>query len=137
MALGDSQRIADGINGTVFRPDLVYNKNTQKYVLWFNWVAADGTYEGYAAYTGDTPVGPFVRETTVVPLSHNNATFHAGADHGHVHIWRTQSHATTHKRNLNRFARNYVRSYRDDDMQRSSHAPRMRACRRLPPLRRR
>jgi beta-xylosidase len=63
--------------GTVFRPDVVFNRNTGKYVLFWNQVAPNGTYLGFIAATADAPQGPF---TIVgpVPLTHSNDTYHAG-----------------------------------------------------------
>lgn len=37
--------------GTIFRPDAIWNPVTQNVVLWYNWLNAQGVYEGYAAYT--------------------------------------------------------------------------------------
>ena len=67
--------------GTLFRPDVVYNQKTKQYVLWWNWVASNGTYMGYAAATSASPAGPFVLKTAQTNLTRNNATFHAGDGH--------------------------------------------------------
>ena len=64
--------------GTVFRPDVAYNANTGLYVMWWNWVATNGSYMGYATSTSPTPEGPFALVQEVVQLSHANATYHAG-----------------------------------------------------------
>jgi hypothetical protein len=69
--------VAQRPSGTVFRPDLVFNPNTHKFVLWWNWVAANGTYMGYAAATADAVAGPYTFQKPVVPLTFNNATWHA------------------------------------------------------------
>ena len=67
--------------GTVFRPDVVYNNNTKLYVMWWNWVSAAGQYMGYASSTSPNPEGPFTLVQEVVPLTHSNATYHAGDWH--------------------------------------------------------
>jgi hypothetical protein len=40
-----------------------------KQVLWFNWLDAQGHYEGYAAYTAPTPAGPYTRVRNQVNTS--------------------------------------------------------------------
>lgn len=55
--------------GTVFRPDVVYNAKTSLYVLWQNWVAQNGSYMGFAAFTSPDPAGPFTLVADVVPLT--------------------------------------------------------------------
>jgi hypothetical protein len=49
-----------------FRPYVVYNKQTRKYVLWYN---ADGKM-GVA--TADRPAGPFTEQSGDVPLKHKD-----------------------------------------------------------------
>ena len=70
--------------GTVFRPDLIYNSNTGLFVLWYNWVAANGTYMGFAAYTSPTISGTYTLQKEVVQLTHANSTYHAGDFHLYV-----------------------------------------------------
>jgi hypothetical protein len=67
--------------GTLFRPDIVYNPNTHLYVRWWNYVALNGTYMGYAAATSSQPEGPFTLQVNIVNLTRNNATSHAGDYH--------------------------------------------------------
>ena len=64
--------------GTVFRPSVVFNFVTSKWVLWWNQVAPNGTYLGYIAATADSPAGPFTNLTVVQGLTASNATWHAG-----------------------------------------------------------
>ena len=54
-------------SGYYFRPHVIYNKKTQKYVLWYNWypVLWDGKF-GVAV--SDTPEGPFQRIGTDVQV---------------------------------------------------------------------
>lgn len=48
---------------TCFRPHILYNPNTSKYVLWTN----DGSVRGnFRVYTSDSPTGPFTEQ----PLPH-------------------------------------------------------------------
>lgn len=74
VALAPDQRPA----GVVFRPSAIWNPNTNKVVLYINWVNPQGVYEGYAAFTSPSPAGPFTMQSTVVPLPINNATSHCG-----------------------------------------------------------
>ena len=55
--------------GTIYRPDATWNPNTNETVLWFNWLDAQGHYEGYAAYTAPTPAGPYTRVRNQVNTS--------------------------------------------------------------------
>lgn len=71
--------------GTIFRPDLSFVKSTGTYVLWWNWVAKNGSYMGYAAATASTPAGPFTLQVDVVPgLVANNHSWHGGDYHRFV-----------------------------------------------------
>jgi len=67
--------------GIVFRPSATYSIFTEQYILYWNWVAKNGTYMGYAAATSSTPAGPFTIKTDVVNVTLNNATWHAGDFH--------------------------------------------------------
>lgn len=67
--------------GTIFRPDAVWNPNTNEVVLWYNWLNAQGVYEGYAAYTAPTPAGPYTRMREAVNVSMQNATENCGDFH--------------------------------------------------------
>jgi hypothetical protein len=54
-----------------YRPYVVFNPGTRKYVLWYNWYPNSKEWfgrEGVA--TSDTPVGPFKIATPSVQLSH-------------------------------------------------------------------
>ena len=54
--------------GTYFRPYVVFNPTTQKYVLWFNWYPQ--LWEGQIGVAvSDTPVGPFSIVNADVQLS--------------------------------------------------------------------
>lgn len=64
--------------GTLYRPDAIYNPNTNNVVLWHNWVHPDGTYAGYAAYTAPDPEGPYTLQRNVTNVSVNNETWHCG-----------------------------------------------------------
>jgi hypothetical protein len=42
-AVGEANRV----DGTIFRPDGIWNPNTQEVVLWYNWLNAAGQYMGF------------------------------------------------------------------------------------------
>lgn len=48
------------VNGC-FRPKVIYNQSTSKYVLWFNNTSLAS---GYTVMTSDSPIGPFTNATT-------------------------------------------------------------------------
>lgn len=55
-------------DGVYYRPYVVYNANTHKYVLWFNWYPK--LWNGQVGVaTSDTPIGPFTIENPNVQLS--------------------------------------------------------------------
>jgi hypothetical protein len=58
--------------GVYYRPHVIYNQKTQKYVLWFNWYPQlwDGQF-GVA--TSDTPIGPFEILNDNVQMSRSEA----------------------------------------------------------------
>ena len=61
----DGELIESPPDGVYYRPYVVYNRNTRKYVLWYNWYPK--LWEGKVGVAvSDTPVGPFkVVETAV------------------------------------------------------------------------
>ena len=67
--------------GTIYRPDGIWNPNTQEMVIWYNWLNSQGVYEGYAAYTAPTPAGPFTRQRAVVNVTIQNSTEDCGDFH--------------------------------------------------------
>lgn len=55
-------------DGVYYRPYVVHNKKTGKYVLWYNWYAI--LWEGqYGVATSDSPQGPFVIQNGNVKVS--------------------------------------------------------------------
>jgi len=58
-------------DGVYYRPYVIYNRRTHKYILWYNWYKKlwDGEI-GVA--TSETPVGPFTIQNTHVQLSQAN-----------------------------------------------------------------
>jgi hypothetical protein len=60
-ALPDDQRPY----GIYFRPKVIYNKNTKKYILWVNHLPEDSTplaaygKAGYTVAVSESPEGPF------------------------------------------------------------------------------
>ena len=67
--------------GTIYRPDAIWNPHTQQVVLWYNWLYANGSYAGYAAYTAPHPAGPYTRARDIVNTSMQNATEQCGDFH--------------------------------------------------------
>jgi hypothetical protein len=67
--------------GTIYRPDAIWNPNTNQVVLWYNWLNPQGVYEGYAAYTAPSPVGPYTRVRDSVNVTMQNATEQCGDFH--------------------------------------------------------
>jgi hypothetical protein len=76
-AIAESQRPA----GVIYRPDGIFNPNTNSWVLYWNFVYPNGTYGGYIAATSPAPEGPFSLQTIDVNVSTNNATWHCGDFH--------------------------------------------------------
>ena len=72
-AVSEAQRV----DGTIFRPDGIWNPNTNTWVLWYN--APD--YVGYSAYTAPSPAGPYTRQRIAVNVSIVNSTQHCGDFH--------------------------------------------------------
>jgi len=61
-----------------FRPHVIYNKKTKRYVLWIN------VYDnrvGYRVFTAESPIGPFI-EQTEPKLAVNNDAAMAGLNNG-------------------------------------------------------
>src|SRR4051812_46434682 len=64
----DGELIQDQPVGVFYRPYVVYNAATKKYVLWFNWYPQ--LWDGFmGAATSDSPVGPFKIESLDIKLS--------------------------------------------------------------------
>lgn len=54
-------------DGIYYRPYIVYNAHTRKYVLWYNWYPK--LWDGRVGVAeSDTPVGPFTIVNTQVPV---------------------------------------------------------------------
>jgi Glycosyl hydrolases family 43 len=54
--------------GTYYRPKVIFNEQTRKYVLWYNWYPV--LWEGrYGVAVADRPTGPFVVVNSEVKLS--------------------------------------------------------------------
>jgi hypothetical protein len=56
----------------LFRPSVVWNRVTRRFVLWVNFVNESAGLHGYAALTSSTPAGPFEPRVPAVNLT--NAT---------------------------------------------------------------
>ena len=72
------QSRCDGKTYGCFRPHVIYNKTTKRYVLWIN--VYDNVI-GYRVFTSKTPVGPFI-ETAEPQLAVNNNMPAAGLNNG-------------------------------------------------------
>ena len=60
-------------SGIYFRPNVVFNPNTRKYVLWYNWYSNSVTWIGHdGVATSDTPIGPFKIANANVQLAHSS-----------------------------------------------------------------
>src|SRR5262245_42526772 len=71
----ENELLKEPPNGVYYRPYVVYNARTRKYVLWYNWYPK--LWEGqYGVATSDTPEGPFVIRNTRVRVS--QAAWHPG-----------------------------------------------------------
>jgi hypothetical protein len=60
---GDITRVYDSLplQGMYFRPHVIFNKRTGKYVLWYNWYPAGTNWNGkFGVAQSDNPWGPFV-----------------------------------------------------------------------------
>jgi len=54
----DGELIESPPDGVYYRPYVIYNRNTRKYILWYNWLPK--LWEGKVGVAvSDTPVGPF------------------------------------------------------------------------------
>ncbi len=57
---GDITSVVDSLWGMYFRPHVVYNALTRKYVLWYNWYPRGLGWTGqFGVATADKPWGPF------------------------------------------------------------------------------
>ncbi len=64
----DGELLESPPDGVYYRPYVVYNPNTRKYVLWYNWYPK--LWEGKVGVAiSDTPVGPFKVVQTAVKVS--------------------------------------------------------------------
>ena len=66
-----------------FRPHVIHNASTGRYVLWIN--VYDNSV-GYRVFTSTSPTGPFT-ETTVPTLAVNNNAPVAGVNNGDETVW--------------------------------------------------
>jgi hypothetical protein len=64
----EGELLEDPPDGVYYRPYVVFNKSTGKYVLWYNWYAT--LWNGqYGVATSDTPQGPFVIQNDNVKVA--------------------------------------------------------------------
>ena len=72
-AISEKQRV----DGTIFRPDGIWNPNTNTWVIWYN----APNYAGYSAYTATSPAGPYTLARAAVNVTIVNSTQHCGDFH--------------------------------------------------------
>ncbi|WP_375481631.1 family 43 glycosylhydrolase [uncultured Jatrophihabitans sp.] len=77
------QQACNGSTYGCFRPHVVYNAHTRRYVLWFN--SYDNTVD-YHVFTAARPTGPFV-EAPKPTLAINKAASPTGADNGDENLF--------------------------------------------------
>lgn len=59
----------DSLTGMYFRPHVVYNKRTGKYVLWYNWYPKGQNWNGqFGNAVSNNPWGPFVVNNAYVTI---------------------------------------------------------------------
>jgi hypothetical protein len=64
---GDIIDVMDSVWGMYFRPHVVFDANTGKYVLWFNWYPRGADWAGrFGVATADQPWGPFTVQNSNV-----------------------------------------------------------------------
>jgi hypothetical protein len=65
--------LKDRPDAIYYRPYVVFNPNTHKYVLWYNWYPDRYHWVGHEGVAiGDTPVGPFTTVNSDVRLAYPN-----------------------------------------------------------------
>ena len=65
----EGKLLADAPSGVYYRPHVIYNKNTKKYILWYNWNPV--LWEGKTGVAvSDKPTGPFKIINPDVKLKH-------------------------------------------------------------------
>ena len=63
--------LSDQPEGIHYRPHVIYNKKTRKYVLWYNWYPT--LWNGqFAVATSDSPTGPFVIQNDNVQMANSS-----------------------------------------------------------------
>ena len=67
----EGELLKDRPTGVYYRPCVVFNPNTRKYVLWYNWYPKKWNGQAGVAIS-DSPVGPFTIVNPNVPLAHSN-----------------------------------------------------------------
>jgi MYXO-CTERM domain-containing protein len=71
---GDIMNAMDSEWGMYFRPHVVFNPNTGKYVLWYNWYPRGANWTGrFGVATADQPWGPFTVQNANVHFPQGNS----------------------------------------------------------------
>ena len=71
---GDITEVMDSQWGMYFRPHVVFDANTGKYVLWFNWYPRGANWAGqFGVATADQPWGPFTVQSSNVKFPQGNS----------------------------------------------------------------
>jgi hypothetical protein len=66
----EGEILSKKINGICYRPHVVYNAATKKYVLWYNWYPSLWAGQ-FSVAVADKPTGPFVVENDNVTVKHS------------------------------------------------------------------
>lgn len=67
----EGKLIPDAPEGVYYRPHVIFNKATKKYVLWYNWYPTLWTGQ-FGVATSDNPEGPFKIENLDVKVKHTD-----------------------------------------------------------------
>ena len=101
------------IRGIMFCPKVIYNRKTQLYVLWINWLDANGGFSKayYGVATSTTPFGPFtltnLNVTTVAYLNTGDFAFFEEADGSAAYIIYTGNINNGHHMSIERLTDDY------------------------------
>ena len=98
--------------GLIFRPDAIFNENTQTWVLWYNWAGQGGNV--YVTATSKSPYGPYqgFTQSNCTDQTWTGGDFHLFTDssnQGYV-IWTGMSKAPgmDHKIRISRLTPDFL-----------------------------
>ena len=103
---GDITTVMDSTPGMYFRPHVVFNPGTKKYVLWYNWYARGTDWAGrFGVATADQPWGPFTVQNPNVSFPQGTsvgdfAVLSGYGRQGLVRLWMAQRWGRAARRRL-------------------------------------